>query len=43
VLLVIAGLGVLVVASQLFVGGAVVLAKSRGVTEAEARRRRASV
>ncbi len=34
VLLVIAGLGVLVVASQLFVGGAVVLAKSWGVTEA---------
>ena len=34
VLLVVAGLGVLVVASQLFVGGAVVLAKSWGVTEA---------
>jgi cation:H+ antiporter len=34
VLLVIAGLGVLVVASQLFVGGAVVLAKLWGVTEA---------
>ena len=34
VLLVVAGLGVLVVASQLFVGGAVVLAKSGGVTEA---------
>ena len=32
--LVVAGLGVLVVASQLFVGGAVVLAKSWGVTEA---------
>ena len=34
VLLVVAGLGVLVVASQLFVGGTVVLAKSWGVTEA---------
>ena len=34
VLLVVAGLGVLVVASQLFVGGAVVLAKSWGVMEA---------
>jgi cation:H+ antiporter len=34
VLLVVAGLAVLVVASQLFVGGAVVLAKSWGVTEA---------
>ena len=34
VLLAVAGLGVLVVASQLFVGGAVVLAKSWGVTEA---------